>query len=152
WEALHAGVAYRRVDLPSYPFERERFWLDTPRAPTQGDVLIGQRVQVPTDEATAAFPSKLGPSTPPYLQAHVVFGEVVFPAAAYLELAFELAAQSGALDQLASTRVDIDRPWILRREQTLETVLGSEGRFQLFVRDTDDDHQQWLKIGEGELG
>jgi acyl transferase domain-containing protein len=28
WAALHGGVARQRVSLPTYPFERERFWAD----------------------------------------------------------------------------------------------------------------------------
>ena len=31
WDALHAGERLRRVPLPTYPFQRRRFWLD--RAP-----------------------------------------------------------------------------------------------------------------------
>ncbi|GAA2898270.1 hypothetical protein GCM10010517_63360 [Streptosporangium fragile] len=31
WEALHGGTEPRRTVLPTYPFERERFWVDPPR-------------------------------------------------------------------------------------------------------------------------
>jgi amino acid adenylation domain-containing protein len=30
WDALHSGERRRRVSLPTYPFERKRFWLDAP--------------------------------------------------------------------------------------------------------------------------
>ncbi len=30
WTALHAGATRRRVPLPTYPFERERYWIDPP--------------------------------------------------------------------------------------------------------------------------
>ncbi|MCU1242055.1 MAG: amino acid adenylation protein [Candidatus Acidoferrum typicum] len=32
WEALHSGERRRRVSLPTYPFERKRFWLEAPAA------------------------------------------------------------------------------------------------------------------------
>jgi acyl transferase domain-containing protein len=28
WRELHTGEARRRVHLPTYPFERRRFWVD----------------------------------------------------------------------------------------------------------------------------
>jgi acyl transferase domain-containing protein len=34
WRAVHGGDARRRVPLPTYPFERKRFWVD--RAPQPG--------------------------------------------------------------------------------------------------------------------
>ncbi|WP_405497779.1 thioester reductase domain-containing protein [Streptomyces sp. NBC_00096] len=33
WRAFLAGAGARRVELPSYPFERERYWLESPAAP-----------------------------------------------------------------------------------------------------------------------
>ena len=30
WESFHAGELPRRVPLPTYPFERKRFWIDPP--------------------------------------------------------------------------------------------------------------------------
>jgi acyl transferase domain-containing protein len=33
WEAYHEGERRHRVELPGYPFQRERYWLDEPTAP-----------------------------------------------------------------------------------------------------------------------
>jgi len=33
WKAFHAGERRRRVPLPTYPFERLRYWLDAPGVP-----------------------------------------------------------------------------------------------------------------------
>ncbi|WUH77227.1 thioester reductase domain-containing protein [Streptomyces sp. NBC_00435] len=33
WPAFFAGAGARRVELPSYPFERERYWLESPAGP-----------------------------------------------------------------------------------------------------------------------
>src|SRR6266478_5979989 len=35
WEALHSGEQRHRIPLPTYPFERKRFWLELPAVPTQ---------------------------------------------------------------------------------------------------------------------
>ncbi len=38
WPALHAGTRRSRLPLPTYPFERRRFWIDLPREKEQWPV------------------------------------------------------------------------------------------------------------------
>src|SRR6266404_3377228 len=50
WEALHSEERRRRVSLPTYPFERKRFWLEAPGAQTPlassvDTVLVAQTVR-----------------------------------------------------------------------------------------------------------
>jgi amino acid adenylation domain-containing protein len=52
WKALHSEPFPRRISLPSYPFERQRFWLDARTKPTAA-------AHVPADPSTAS----LGPGT-----------------------------------------------------------------------------------------
>jgi acyl transferase domain-containing protein/thioesterase domain-containing protein/acyl carrier protein len=33
WSAFHSSEQHRRVDLPTYPFERQRYWIDAPKPP-----------------------------------------------------------------------------------------------------------------------
>jgi non-ribosomal peptide synthase protein (TIGR01720 family) len=35
WAALHAGTRRRRVTLPTYPFQHERYWIDAPAGATR---------------------------------------------------------------------------------------------------------------------
>src|SRR5262249_13853136 len=35
WEAFQAGLERRRVPLPTYPFERRRYWIDPASAPPE---------------------------------------------------------------------------------------------------------------------
>jgi acyl transferase domain-containing protein len=39
WAALHGGERRRRVPLPTYPFERRRFWVDAPALPGEDGTL-----------------------------------------------------------------------------------------------------------------
>jgi acyl transferase domain-containing protein/acyl carrier protein len=34
WQAFHAGVRRNRIPMPTYPFERKRYWIDPPPAAT----------------------------------------------------------------------------------------------------------------------
>jgi phthiocerol/phenolphthiocerol synthesis type-I polyketide synthase E len=55
WRAVHGGEARRRVPLPTYPFERRRFWIDP--APPQREAAPPPPVAVEEEgEAPAAGP------------------------------------------------------------------------------------------------
>ncbi|WP_191061869.1 type I polyketide synthase, partial [Geminicoccus harenae] len=86
----------RRVPLPPYPFERQRYWIDTSPAPTAAPVatlpkgshpLLGRRLHLPFSEERR-FETALHANDPamPWLAGHRVLDQVVLPAAALLEL------------------------------------------------------------------
>jgi acyl transferase domain-containing protein len=52
WRAVHGGEARRRVPLPTYPFERKRFWID--RAPQPGFAAPAAAAAADEAEADAA--------------------------------------------------------------------------------------------------
>jgi phthiocerol/phenolphthiocerol synthesis type-I polyketide synthase E len=52
WRAVHGGEARRRVPLPTYPFERKRFWVD--HAPRPGFVAPAAVAAADEAEADAA--------------------------------------------------------------------------------------------------
>ncbi|WP_369226896.1 type I polyketide synthase [Streptomyces sp. R39] len=95
WDALFG--ARRRVDLPTYAFQRHRYWLDflagTDRAgvasaglTTPEHPLLGAVVDHPgTDEVE--FTGLWSVRTHGWLADHAVFGTVVVPATACLDLA-----------------------------------------------------------------
>ncbi|MEM7355518.1 MAG: SDR family NAD(P)-dependent oxidoreductase, partial [Acidobacteriota bacterium] len=52
WEALFAGQKRRRLPLPTYPFERQRYWIDPPEG---GATLPGAYTRQGEDRAEASF-------------------------------------------------------------------------------------------------
>lgn len=80
----------RRVELPTYPFERERHFVEVgapppPRIPATGHPLLGARV--PAAGALAVFESTLTREGLPWLGDHLVFDLAVMPGAALVEWA-----------------------------------------------------------------
>ncbi len=98
FEALYAGKNVRRVLLPTYPFQRRRFWgPDKPRAFHSefhsANPLLGGKVSLAGITDETRYESFIEPDGPPWLPDHEVMGHTVMPGAAYVEMALAAAGQ-----------------------------------------------------------
>ncbi|MET7424044.1 type I polyketide synthase [Dactylosporangium sp. NPDC005555] len=83
------------VDLPTYAFRRDRFWLDDPAARTDADAvgllpvdhpLLGAALGL-ADGGGFVFTSRLSLRDQPWLRDHVIHGVPLVPATAFVDLA-----------------------------------------------------------------
>ncbi len=93
--ALHAGESRRKLALPSYPFQRQRYWAEARkrRSGPAGDgvhPLLGVRHDLPRGEAS--FETELALEEQPWLADHRVFERMVAPGALYVAM---VAAAAG---------------------------------------------------------
>jgi acyl transferase domain-containing protein/acyl carrier protein len=107
WNRLYP-LRGRSVQLPSYPWQRERFWIDDHESNGQdkrrrrlasagsGHPLLGEHLRSAVHSGTYFWESELSVELLPYLADHRVQGMIVLPAAAYVETA--LAAASVVFD------------------------------------------------------
>ena len=94
----------KRVPLPTYPFQRERFWVAAGTAPP-GAAAIGQReIDHPLLAAAVELPmqdgllltGRISLSTHTWLADHAVLDTVILPGTAFLELALRAGEEIGA--------------------------------------------------------
>ncbi len=129
WGAVFEGSGAQRVRLPSYAFQRERYWLDGSMSGV-GDMaavgqasadhpLLGAAVGLAGGEGWL-FTGRLSLQSHPWLADHAVMGVVLLPGTAFLEFALHAGRQAGC------ERV---------RELTLEAplVLPDDGGVQVQV-------------------
>ncbi|MFF9520718.1 SDR family NAD(P)-dependent oxidoreductase [Streptomyces achromogenes] len=106
WAAVTEGRRPRRVPLPGYAFQRERYWLDS----TAGGADVTSAGLAPTDHALlgaamvradtegAVLTGRLSAATQPWLADHRVGGRLLFPGTGHLELALRAGDQVGCGD------------------------------------------------------
>lgn len=92
---LFEGEERRRVSVPGYPFQLDRYWIPESRTrrSAAGHPLLGTRHESPRGEVT--FETEVTPSDPAWLSDHRVFERVVAPGALYGAMAASAALSDG---------------------------------------------------------
>ena len=93
WEGFDRGYGRRKVALPTYPFQRQRYWVQSRpagRAAAPLRPLIDQMTPLPALQ-TVLFETEFGVETLPFLADHRVYGEIVSPGACQIVLALHAA-------------------------------------------------------------
>ena len=104
FEGLFTGESRRRISLPGYPFQRERYWLKAPKRRRQGagHPLLGVRHESARGETT--FETEVFPSDPAWLHDHRVFDRLIAPGALSGAMAMAASLSEGggpvALDDM----------------------------------------------------
>ncbi|MFJ2442948.1 beta-ketoacyl synthase N-terminal-like domain-containing protein [Streptomyces sp. NPDC087658] len=169
WDAFYVGRDARPVPLPTYAFQRGRYWLrPKPGAaaagaaglPAAGHPLLGAAVTV-AGTGTLLLAGRLGVDTHPWLADHAVGGTVLVPGTAFVELALHAASR---LDTSARTTLTIGE-LILRTPLILpatggvrvQVVIGEPGTdggraFRVASQPETATDDEWTPHADGVLG
>ncbi|MEV0621148.1 type I polyketide synthase [Nonomuraea sp. NPDC050404] len=162
WAAVFPGA--RRVELPTYAFQRRRYW-PRPSQARAGDVtfaglgapdhpLLGAAVEL-ADGDEVIFTGRLSTRSHPWLAEHVVSGRVVVPATLFLELVIR------AGDEVGCARLEdltLAAPLTLPEGggvQVQVRVGGSDERgrrpVSVHARPDGEEKQPWIRHADGHL-
>lgn len=146
----------RCVSLPSYPWQREHFWVDQIAAGTGGVVgsrRVGGHPLLGTPFAAAQggshfWDGEIDTASLPWLRDHALSGMPVLPGAAYLEIALAAARQALPWPEVMLTDAGFDRMLLLPEGEirhlqvSLARTGGAGARVEVLSRRAADD-QDW---------
>ncbi|MEU4357222.1 type I polyketide synthase, partial [Streptomyces virginiae] len=126
WDGFLPGG--RAVALPTYPYQRDSYWLSAPAAPVAtkpagGHPLLDSAVELAADQGWL-FTGILDAEAQPWLSEHTVLGRPLLPGAAVAELALYAARRTGAAEVAELT---LEQPLPLDGPVALQLMVGSAG-------------------------
>ncbi|MFD9965299.1 SDR family NAD(P)-dependent oxidoreductase [Amycolatopsis sp. NPDC058986] len=108
WTAFSAEHGGTRVDLPTYAFERKRYWLESGTSSLDGDLAgIGQfaadhpilgAVVTLSEQDQVVLTGRLSPGKQRWLAEHTVGELMVFPGSGFVELAVRAGDEVGCAE------------------------------------------------------
>lgn len=164
WEGVDFDYPRHRIALPTYPFQRQRYWIsphsllirDDQKPSQSSHPLLGRRFYSALHKNEIQFDSRVNQRSPEFLRHYQVFQKRVFPVSAFLEMV--LAAGRAIL----KTDALVIEDFILREnliingdeEKNLQFILNSEKTergekrpysFQIFsaTNHEADDNYSW---------
>ncbi len=160
FERLHPSA--KRVPLPTYPFQRERFWL-TGGAGANDLGAAGQRdaehpllaAAIEDPDGGLTLTGRLSLSTHPWLADHAVMGTAILPGTAFLELALRAGEQVGVQ---TVEELTLQAPLVLAEQSAVALQVSlapeQEGRREITIHsrtEAEGEVGEWVLHASGSL-
>jgi acyl transferase domain-containing protein len=168
WQGFDPDYSRSRVSVPTYAFQRQRYWLDQrsrhqePAAAARANSrtklhpLLGHRMTSPLVELQ--FENFLDLDHPAFLADHCIRGRSYFPAAAYVELALAAAGQRWPESSCSLVDFEIHQALSMSegRVVLLHSIVGpinnDAAAFSCFAKRAEaEDNSSWIKLATGIL-
>ncbi|MEM9586363.1 MAG: SDR family NAD(P)-dependent oxidoreductase [Planctomycetota bacterium] len=151
WSNYFHSERADRIELPTYPFQRDRYWFDPPGigagvATGNTHPLLGTKQELAGGDVV--FSIVLRENSPGYVADHVVSGSVTFPAAGWLEMVRAAVSGSWGDEPFEILDFEIHRATFLEKDSAVSLQLRlqrlSAGRVRVEVDSrSEGDDESW---------
>ena len=162
WREFDRHYARRKVALPTYPFQRQRYWIEGPPPAARGKMatghpLLGMRLNTAGREIQ--FESHLRAASLDCLGAQPGSGPVVFPVEGYMEMALAAGRQVLGCPTPMVEHLTVERELSLPEDRTVlvQSILTpqSEGSYTFevfhFQQADGPGKARWVRHARGNI-
>jgi malonyl CoA-acyl carrier protein transacylase len=174
WVGFNLDYTRRRLPLPTYPFQRQRYWVEAPKdngtqalalankpKSSRQHPLLGQKLCLPGTKQIR-FQGQISKNFPNWLQDHRVFESTIVPGTAYLDMALAAGVAVAKSKNLTLENVLIRKALILPEDgeqKIIQLVLTPQETlfytFEIFSlespRSEDKGQPNWILHASGKL-
>jgi acyl transferase domain-containing protein/acyl carrier protein len=144
----------RLIRLPSYPWQRERYWHESDQAKrerlgTKAHPLLGNQL----DAAHSVWSGELDKQTLAYLDDHRIQDTVMYPAAGFVEMALAAAKESFGQEPCVVEDIALQRAMFLSDGDSLPVQLirdPSQTSFDIYSHASETE-RAWVRHATGKL-
>ncbi len=88
WRQFDGVYPRAKVEMPTYPFQRKRFWMEKKRGGRQGGKIVHPLlgVEEPSPPGFVQYHNKINGNLDPYFYRHSIFNTPVLPPSAFVEM------------------------------------------------------------------
>jgi malonyl CoA-acyl carrier protein transacylase len=176
WVGFDQNYPRHLVVLPTYPFQRQRYWVETTEvssqeiAKIQGIIagskkfhpLLGRRLYSATlQNKELQFESQISQDSPAFLKHHRVFGHVILPTTGYVEMALAAGAAIFKTNHVVLKELVIRQALILPEDKgkilqfllTPDKAFPGQYSFRIFslTMREEDEEPSWILHASGNM-
>jgi thioester reductase-like protein len=152
WNRLYNKPS-KFIKLPLYSWQREPYWNESEksiqkRKGTSSHPFIGQRLNTPNP----TWEINIDHQNLQYIKDHVIQGKVVFPGAAFIEIALAAGMELFGEKTFVLEDVEMKAPLLLSNEKYLQVqmMVENEDVFSIYSNAT-KNKSRWIRHWQGKL-
>ena len=155
WKKLYPDVG-KHVKLPLIPWQRQRYWIDVQstglinswQQPGKTHPLLGKRINLASSPTSSIWQTVFDVSLLNFLEGHRINGEIVFPAAGYIEMALQCGNEGGLHESHTPCDFTFKETMVLEngKSRTVQSILTADdnNNFSFDVYSRVSEEENWI--------